>query len=190
MDHQNSPQGLNISSIRVFDQIRDPEIPINLRPPFRIRSMNTYVSHYIFSNALIDIIISYLCGILSRILYYLQRNFINCHTVGPLHVGTFNLNIIILGTSKQTWNICNVSTLSYFNDLIINSTYLTLKELFENFNSSGDRLQFFNLYSLKTIIMKFSRYVYVVISTYCTKFQQCRFTGSEVMSIYLFLITG
>ena len=28
----NSPQGLNISSIRVFDQIRDPEIPINLRP--------------------------------------------------------------------------------------------------------------------------------------------------------------
>ena len=29
----NSPQGLNISSIRVFDQIRDPEIPITLRPP-------------------------------------------------------------------------------------------------------------------------------------------------------------
>ena len=27
-----SPQGLNISSIRVFDQIRDPEIPITLRP--------------------------------------------------------------------------------------------------------------------------------------------------------------
>ena len=25
--HRNSPQGLNISSIRVFDQIRDPEIP-------------------------------------------------------------------------------------------------------------------------------------------------------------------
>ena len=30
--HWNSPQGLNISSIRVFDQIRDPEIPITLRP--------------------------------------------------------------------------------------------------------------------------------------------------------------
>ena len=30
--HRNSPQGLNISSIRVFDQIRDTEIPINLRP--------------------------------------------------------------------------------------------------------------------------------------------------------------
>ena len=26
--------GLNISSIRVFDQIRDPEIPITLHPPF------------------------------------------------------------------------------------------------------------------------------------------------------------
>ena len=30
--HWNSPQGLNISSIRVFDQIRDPEIPITLHP--------------------------------------------------------------------------------------------------------------------------------------------------------------
>ena len=30
--HRNSPQGLNISFIRVFDQIRDPEIPITLRP--------------------------------------------------------------------------------------------------------------------------------------------------------------
>ena len=30
--HRNSPQGLNVSSIRVFDKIRDPEIPINLRP--------------------------------------------------------------------------------------------------------------------------------------------------------------
>ena len=29
---RNSPQSLNISSIRVFDQIRDPEIPITLRP--------------------------------------------------------------------------------------------------------------------------------------------------------------
>ena len=30
--HRNSPQGLNISSMRVFDQIRDLEIPITLRP--------------------------------------------------------------------------------------------------------------------------------------------------------------
>ena len=30
--YQNSPQWLNISSIKVFDQIRDPEIPINLYP--------------------------------------------------------------------------------------------------------------------------------------------------------------
>ena len=28
---RNSPQGLNISSIRIFDQIRDPENPITLR---------------------------------------------------------------------------------------------------------------------------------------------------------------
>ena len=28
--HRNSPQGLNISSIMVFDQIRDPEIPVTL----------------------------------------------------------------------------------------------------------------------------------------------------------------
>ena len=32
--HRNSPQGINISSIRVFYQIRDPEIQITLRPPF------------------------------------------------------------------------------------------------------------------------------------------------------------
>ena len=30
--HRNSPQLLNISSIRVFDKITDPEIPITLRP--------------------------------------------------------------------------------------------------------------------------------------------------------------
>ena len=32
--HRNSPQGLNISSIKVFDQIRNPEIPITLSPQF------------------------------------------------------------------------------------------------------------------------------------------------------------
>ena len=31
--NRNSPQGLNISSTRDFDQIRDPEIPITLCPP-------------------------------------------------------------------------------------------------------------------------------------------------------------
>ena len=30
--YRNLPQGLNISCIRVFDQIRDPEMPINLHP--------------------------------------------------------------------------------------------------------------------------------------------------------------
>ena len=30
--YRNSPHGLNISSIRVSDQIRDPENPITLRP--------------------------------------------------------------------------------------------------------------------------------------------------------------
>ena len=30
---RNSPQRLNVSSIRVFDHIRDPEIPIILRRP-------------------------------------------------------------------------------------------------------------------------------------------------------------
>ena len=30
--HRNSPRGLNISSVSVFDQIRDPDIPITLRP--------------------------------------------------------------------------------------------------------------------------------------------------------------
>ena len=37
---RNLPQGLNISSIRVYHQIRDPEIPINLRPPLPIRVPN------------------------------------------------------------------------------------------------------------------------------------------------------
>ena len=35
---RNSPQGLNISFIRVFDQIRDQEIVITLRP-FKILSL-------------------------------------------------------------------------------------------------------------------------------------------------------
>ena len=35
--HLSSTQGLTISSISVFDQIRDPEIPVTLRPYLRIR---------------------------------------------------------------------------------------------------------------------------------------------------------
>ena len=38
--HRNSPQGLNISSITIFDQIRDLEIPITLRPPNLNRDTN------------------------------------------------------------------------------------------------------------------------------------------------------
>ena len=41
--HRNSPQGLNISFARVFDQIRDPEIPITLRP-----HIYTYIYIYIY----------------------------------------------------------------------------------------------------------------------------------------------
>ena len=39
-----SPQELNISSIRVFDQIREPEIPITLRPhqTYRLKDYPTY----------------------------------------------------------------------------------------------------------------------------------------------------
>ena len=40
--HRNSPQGLNISSITVFDQIRDPEIPITFFPLYiHSRTINT-----------------------------------------------------------------------------------------------------------------------------------------------------
>ena len=35
-DYRNSPQGLNISSIKVFDQIRYPELPVTLRPHIHI----------------------------------------------------------------------------------------------------------------------------------------------------------
>ena len=60
--HRNSPQGLNISSNRVFDQIRDPEIPITLRPRvvdilllllcndlnFKWSFLRIYISHPIY----------------------------------------------------------------------------------------------------------------------------------------------
>ena len=41
--YRNSPQGLNISSIRVFDQMRDPEIPITLRSLFEFSSIIFFV---------------------------------------------------------------------------------------------------------------------------------------------------
>ena len=44
--HRNSPQGLNIVSIRGFDQIRDPEIPINLRPRCSISKLYRGFSAY------------------------------------------------------------------------------------------------------------------------------------------------
>ena len=49
--HRNSPQGLNISSIRVFDQIRVPEIPITLRPHnIYVVVFNYCISYKFFSN--------------------------------------------------------------------------------------------------------------------------------------------
>ena len=50
--HQNSPQGSNISSIMVFDQIRDPEIPITLRPQFFLYKWKYYVR---FANIIVNI---------------------------------------------------------------------------------------------------------------------------------------
>ena len=46
--HRNSSEVLNISSIRVFDQIRDPEIPITLRPIF------VYIYIYIYISQLVS----------------------------------------------------------------------------------------------------------------------------------------
>ena len=46
----NSPQGLNINSIRVFDQIRDPEIPITLRPAHSPTFPSLHLRHSSFSN--------------------------------------------------------------------------------------------------------------------------------------------
>ena len=40
--HRNSPHGLNVSSIRIFDQIRDPEIPTPLLPYNLIIIINYY----------------------------------------------------------------------------------------------------------------------------------------------------
>ena len=40
--HWNSPRGINISSICVFDQIRDPEIPITLRHLFYRRAKSDW----------------------------------------------------------------------------------------------------------------------------------------------------
>ena len=44
--HRNSPKGLNINAVRVFDQIRDPEIPITLRPHISIMWTNQYTIQY------------------------------------------------------------------------------------------------------------------------------------------------
>ena len=42
--HRNSPKELNLSSIRDFDQIRDPENPITLRPHFRSVHPESHIS--------------------------------------------------------------------------------------------------------------------------------------------------
>ena len=45
--HRNSPHRLHISSIRVFDQIRHPEILITLRPICNIGLTKTHICMYI-----------------------------------------------------------------------------------------------------------------------------------------------
>ena len=45
--HRTSLNGLNISSIRDFDQIRDPEIPVTLRPHFIIIDFLKYIQLFI-----------------------------------------------------------------------------------------------------------------------------------------------
>ena len=45
--HRNSPQGLNISSVRVFDQIRDPEMPIIFVPKYNITFVTSPTSQLI-----------------------------------------------------------------------------------------------------------------------------------------------
>ena len=52
--HRNSPQELNISSIRVFDQIRDLEIPVTLRP-LKIQSgrKRNWLGHWLSRNCLL-----------------------------------------------------------------------------------------------------------------------------------------
>ena len=44
--HRNSPQELNISHIRVFDQIRDPKIPITLRPPSKALNVLLHMLYF------------------------------------------------------------------------------------------------------------------------------------------------
>ena len=41
--HRNSPQALNICSIRVFDRIRYPDIPITLGPLKNVYIYNIYI---------------------------------------------------------------------------------------------------------------------------------------------------
>ena len=43
---RNSPPGLNISSVRIFNQIRDPEVPITLRPHFVFIHLYSWLVFY------------------------------------------------------------------------------------------------------------------------------------------------
>ena len=69
--HRNSPQRLNISSIRVFVQIRDPEIQISLRPHVLVNDffcnlnncyvlcLNTNTTSFIISRNIVNLIIKW-----------------------------------------------------------------------------------------------------------------------------------
>ena len=47
--HRNSPQGLNINSIRVYDQIRDPDIPITLIKHLCIHNLEVHENLHSFA---------------------------------------------------------------------------------------------------------------------------------------------
>ena len=53
--HRNSPQELNISSIRVFVQIRDPEIPITLRSKKKIIVSNYFSLNWSYLHSVIKL---------------------------------------------------------------------------------------------------------------------------------------
>ena len=78
--HGNSPQGLNNSSIGVFDQIRDPEIPITSpsRPPIYSRRLK-YLNSICFNSFLnLYVTLITLCSIVGLVLGYLIRDWILC----------------------------------------------------------------------------------------------------------------
>ena len=67
--HRNSPQGLNIRSIRVFDQIRDLEIPIPFAP--------IYIYIYIYKCVCVFVCFNWLF-----IVSLAARSYRGCHLLG------------------------------------------------------------------------------------------------------------